>query len=286
MQKTQDHLTDANYNVTALVDTSGAVQERYVYDPYGAVTVCNADWTERTSGTMLNKVLFQGMYYDTETGLYHVRHRMYHPTLGRWLQRDPLGYVDGLHLYDFAGNAPTVSVDPAGLQDHKVRLTVTRTSSHGSVEAYTGDKSWWKGNYNFLYSIPEEASFFTYPSESSWANIEMQEAGTQTLWLASLRVWTKHGEYWAGWTFQMSATYAWDVAVDNMCCMSERIAVKARGAGGPTASYSLPPSATHSVPVGESKRLERASFGAAWIQTTEGTMRTYASLRIDVSCEE
>ena len=32
------YLYDANFNVTALVDTSGAVQVRYVYDPYGAVT--------------------------------------------------------------------------------------------------------------------------------------------------------------------------------------------------------------------------------------------------------
>jgi hypothetical protein len=30
---------DANYNVTALVDTTGAVAERYAYDPYGSVTV-------------------------------------------------------------------------------------------------------------------------------------------------------------------------------------------------------------------------------------------------------
>ncbi len=35
---------DANFNVTALVNTSGAVVERYVYDPYGAATVLDANW--------------------------------------------------------------------------------------------------------------------------------------------------------------------------------------------------------------------------------------------------
>jgi hypothetical protein len=30
---------DANWNVTALIDTSGNVQERYIYDPYGTVTI-------------------------------------------------------------------------------------------------------------------------------------------------------------------------------------------------------------------------------------------------------
>ncbi len=32
---------DAHWNVTALVSTSGAVQERYAYDPYGKATVLN-----------------------------------------------------------------------------------------------------------------------------------------------------------------------------------------------------------------------------------------------------
>src|SRR5262249_38725558 len=34
---------NANWNVTGLVNTSGAVQERYVYDPYGQVTVLAPD---------------------------------------------------------------------------------------------------------------------------------------------------------------------------------------------------------------------------------------------------
>ena len=39
------YLTDANFNVTALVDTSGNVVERYAYDPYGEVIVLDADWS-------------------------------------------------------------------------------------------------------------------------------------------------------------------------------------------------------------------------------------------------
>jgi YD repeat-containing protein len=35
---------DANYNLTAIVDTSGNVQERYLFDPYGNRTVMNASW--------------------------------------------------------------------------------------------------------------------------------------------------------------------------------------------------------------------------------------------------
>jgi len=39
----------------------------------------------------------------------------YHPTLGRWLQRDPIGYADGMGLYEYVGGRPVVMLDPQGL---------------------------------------------------------------------------------------------------------------------------------------------------------------------------
>jgi len=62
-----------------------------------------------------NEILFCGYRFDAETSLYHVRHRMYHPTLGRWLQPDPLGYVDGMSLYAYCGSGPLGMMDPMGL---------------------------------------------------------------------------------------------------------------------------------------------------------------------------
>jgi len=38
----------------------------------------------------------------------------YHPTLGRWVQRDPAGYVDGMGLYEYALSSPSGYLDPAG----------------------------------------------------------------------------------------------------------------------------------------------------------------------------
>jgi uncharacterized protein RhaS with RHS repeats len=40
---------------------------------------------------------------------------MYHPTLGRWVQRDPLGYVDGMSVYQYVGSRPISQVDAEGL---------------------------------------------------------------------------------------------------------------------------------------------------------------------------
>jgi YD repeat-containing protein len=41
-------MQDANYNVTGIVDTSGAVVERYTYTPYGVRTVLTANWQPTT----------------------------------------------------------------------------------------------------------------------------------------------------------------------------------------------------------------------------------------------
>jgi len=109
---------DANMNTTALVDTNGDVVERYVYDPYGKPTIHDSDWSDELSwaNSKKNEILFAGYRYDPETGLYHVRYRMYHPTLGRWLQRDPVGYADGMGLYEYVGGTPATALDANGLE--------------------------------------------------------------------------------------------------------------------------------------------------------------------------
>jgi RHS repeat-associated protein len=111
---------DANFNVTALVNTSGTVLERTMYDPYGKPTFYDANWANPSGASdYANEVLFAGYRYDTETGLYHVRHRTYHPTLGRWMQRDPDGYGDGMGLYEYTTSSPASAVDPLGLRESR-----------------------------------------------------------------------------------------------------------------------------------------------------------------------
>jgi len=103
-------------NVTALLDTAGDAVERYSCDPYGSVTVYSDDWSTTVDwdDSKKNPVRYCGYFFDNETGLYCVRYRFYVPPLGRWLQRDPLGYVDGMGLYEYVGSAPTGLVDPTG----------------------------------------------------------------------------------------------------------------------------------------------------------------------------
>ncbi len=115
---------DANCNVTALVNTSGGVVERYTYDAYGKVTFRQNDWSLQTvegspagaASACDNQILYAGYRFDPESGLYHVRNRPYHPTLGAWPVRDPAGYVDGSNIYEYVVDRPVTGMDPSGLE--------------------------------------------------------------------------------------------------------------------------------------------------------------------------
>ena len=43
------YTTDANHNVTGLVNLSGSVVERYIYSAYGQVTFCDGNWARLTT---------------------------------------------------------------------------------------------------------------------------------------------------------------------------------------------------------------------------------------------
>ncbi len=42
--------------------------------------------------------------------------RMFDPELGRWTRRDPLGYIDGMNVYEYVRSAPLSAVDPHGFE--------------------------------------------------------------------------------------------------------------------------------------------------------------------------
>jgi RHS repeat-associated protein len=64
-----------------------------------------------------NSIGYCGYIFNEDSGLYTVRFRTYSPTLGRWLERDPAGYVDGANTYAYLNSGPIGSVDPTGLFD-------------------------------------------------------------------------------------------------------------------------------------------------------------------------
>lgn len=73
---------------------------------------------------------YAGMFFDPVSGLYLLRHRAFDPTLGRFLQRDPLqrvptGSQKDLSSYAYCGNDPLNFADLTGAEPQKVKNTQT-----------------------------------------------------------------------------------------------------------------------------------------------------------------
>lgn len=73
-----------------------------------------------TSGGPDSSVGWCSYVFNGATLQYLVRFRSYDPVLGRWIERDPSGYADGMSLYECVGSAPIGFVDPMGLDRRKV----------------------------------------------------------------------------------------------------------------------------------------------------------------------
>ncbi|MBD3647487.1 MAG: RHS domain-containing protein, partial [Pseudomonadales bacterium] len=65
---------------------------------------------------------FPGQYADVESGFSYNYFRDYDPSLGRYIQSDPIGLTSGLNSYVYVGARPLLSMDPLGLWSVTVEL--------------------------------------------------------------------------------------------------------------------------------------------------------------------
>jgi RHS repeat-associated protein len=86
-----------------------------VSDPWGAGTINSYDEYGIPGAANMGRFQYTGQIWLAELGMYYYKARVYSPTLGRFLQSDPIGYEGGINLYAYVGDDPVNSRDPLGL---------------------------------------------------------------------------------------------------------------------------------------------------------------------------
>ena len=91
-------------SIIATADSTGTSTAIYTYGPFGESSL--------TTGIRYG---YTGQRSMAALGLLYYKARFYSPSLGRFLQPDPIGYADDLNLYAYVANNPVNFTDPSGL---------------------------------------------------------------------------------------------------------------------------------------------------------------------------
>jgi RHS repeat-associated protein len=182
---------DAQGSTTHLADDGGNVIEKYQYPPAdsGAPAISDANNGPRSASLYGNRFLYTGREYYKDGGVYDYRNRSYLPSLGRFMQPDPVGFAsDAKNLYRYCAGDPVNSTDPSGNVFHytqngnNIHLYIPLSYIGGTAAIInrlnSGIANAWTGQFNGTYGQYNVTTTVYTPAPGSQTNVILLRPGS------------------------------------------------------------------------------------------------------------
>ena len=158
---------DERGSITGVTNSSGSVTTIYGYDEYGVPSIL--------SGSANSRFRYTGQTWLPEVGLYYYKTRMYAPTLGRFLQPDPVGYGDGMNMYAYVHGDPVNAADPTGM--------TTCALHHWKDVGLNSNGSPNLNDVLFDYGVTTECTYDGYNPSDPQGNVSASHADNDTTYV-------------------------------------------------------------------------------------------------------